>query len=84
MYRSVIVPIDGLAPSDSVLPVAVQIARGSEAPLRLVYTCVHAGRSTGLSRRYRAADVRRGAPGADAGYGYARRAHRDPVGGSRV
>jgi nucleotide-binding universal stress UspA family protein len=37
MYRSVVVPLDGSAASEQVLPVAVQIARSSDAPLRLVY-----------------------------------------------
>jgi nucleotide-binding universal stress UspA family protein len=37
MYRSVVVPLDGSTASEQVLPVAVQIARSSEATLRLVY-----------------------------------------------
>ena len=37
MYRSVVVPLDGSAASEHVLPIAVQIARGSDATLRLVY-----------------------------------------------
>jgi nucleotide-binding universal stress UspA family protein len=38
MYRSVVVPLDGSAASEHVLPIAIQIAQGSDAPLRLVYT----------------------------------------------
>ena len=37
MYRSVVVPLDGSAASEHVLPIAVQVARGSDATLRLVY-----------------------------------------------
>jgi nucleotide-binding universal stress UspA family protein len=37
MYRSVIVPLDRSAASEHVLPIAVQIAHGSDATLRLVY-----------------------------------------------
>lgn len=37
MYRSVIVPLDHPAACEYVLPVAVQIAHGAEAALRLVY-----------------------------------------------
>jgi nucleotide-binding universal stress UspA family protein len=37
MYRSVIVPLDGSAASEHVLPVALQITRASDATLRLVY-----------------------------------------------
>jgi nucleotide-binding universal stress UspA family protein len=40
MYRSVVVPLDGSAASEHVLPVAIQIARGSDATLRLVYVQV--------------------------------------------
>jgi nucleotide-binding universal stress UspA family protein len=36
MYRSVIVPLDGSAASEHVLPVAAQVARGSDATLRLL------------------------------------------------
>jgi nucleotide-binding universal stress UspA family protein len=36
MYRSVIVPLDGSAASEHVLPVALQITRASDATLRLV------------------------------------------------
>ena len=37
MYRSVIVPLDRSAANEHVLPIAVQIAHGSDATLRLVY-----------------------------------------------
>jgi nucleotide-binding universal stress UspA family protein len=37
MYRSVIVPLDRSAASEHVLPIAVQIAHGSDAILRLLY-----------------------------------------------
>jgi len=40
MYRSIVVPLDGSAASEHVLPVAIQIARGSDATLRLVYVQV--------------------------------------------
>jgi nucleotide-binding universal stress UspA family protein len=37
MYRSLIVPLDGSTASEHVLPIAVQVARGSDATLRLLY-----------------------------------------------
>jgi nucleotide-binding universal stress UspA family protein len=37
MYRSIVVPLDGSAASEHVLPIAIQIARDSDATLRLVY-----------------------------------------------
>ena len=37
MYRSIVVPLDGSAASEHVLPIAVQVARGSDTTLRLVY-----------------------------------------------
>lgn len=37
MYRSIVVPLDGSAASEYALPIAMQIARDSDAMLRLVY-----------------------------------------------
>lgn len=37
MYRSIVVPLDGSAASEHALPIAMQIARDSDATLRLVY-----------------------------------------------
>jgi nucleotide-binding universal stress UspA family protein len=37
MYRSIVVPLDGSAASEYALPIAMQIARDSDATLRLVY-----------------------------------------------
>jgi nucleotide-binding universal stress UspA family protein len=37
MYRSIVVPLDGSAANEHVLPIAIQIARDSNATLRLVY-----------------------------------------------
>ena len=37
MYRSVIVPLDHSAADEYVLPIAVQVARGLDAILRLLY-----------------------------------------------
>jgi nucleotide-binding universal stress UspA family protein len=37
MYRSIVVPLDGSAVSEHALPIAMQIARNSDATLRLIY-----------------------------------------------